>query len=340
MRLLTALGLFAALCIAGCSEKKTKTTPNPVPPTSSVSAPAPAPETPTPTPKEVPPAKLEALPNPLPMAKIDPVHIRVQDVGLATPESVLHDPENDMYLVSNINGDPLESDGNGFISRVKPDGTMVALKWIDGEADGVDLNAPKGMALFGGTLYVADLQHVRTFDRRTGKPTGAIRIKESTFLNDLVAAKDGRIFVSDSGLTTGFEPSGTDAVYVIDKTGAATKIIEGSELGRPNGLLISDGKVWVVSFGSGELFSVGADGTKTDLVKLEKGQLDGIIKAADGQVLISSWEAKTIYRGPLSGPFEPVVIKLDAPADIGVDARRNRVLIPLFNENMVLIRSL
>ena len=340
MRLFLTITLVFGLSSIGCGTKKAEapSAPEPAPANPEVAKP----EAPTPPKTEEKPAPkvLEAIPNPLPMAKIEPVHIRVQDVGFATPESVLHDPESDMYLVSNINGSPLESDGNGFISKIKPDGTVVDLKWIDGSKEGVELNAPKGMALFGGTLYVADLQHVRTFDRRSGEPTGAIRIKESTFLNDLVAAKDGRVFVSDSGLTTGFEPSGSDAVYEIDKTGAATKIIEGSELGRPNGLLISDGKLWVVTFGSGEVFSVGADGKKEDLIKPSKGQLDGIILGADDQILISSWEEKAIYRGPLTGPFEPVVIKLDAPVDIGMDARRNRLLIPLFNENMVLIRSL
>ena len=48
----------------------------------------------------------------------------VADVGFATPESVLHDEAADVYLVSNINGEPLEEDGNGFISRLSPDGDV------------------------------------------------------------------------------------------------------------------------------------------------------------------------------------------------------------------------
>src|SRR5437764_1461290 len=42
--------------------------------------------------------------------------------GFLTPESVLHDPVQDIYFVSNINGSPTAKDNNGFISRVRPDG--------------------------------------------------------------------------------------------------------------------------------------------------------------------------------------------------------------------------
>ena len=61
-------------------------------------------------------------------------------------------------------------DGNGFISMVAPDGRVLALKWIDGEATDITLNALKGMAIASGTLYVADITAVRMFDLRTGRP--------------------------------------------------------------------------------------------------------------------------------------------------------------------------
>lgn len=100
--------------------------------------------------------------------------ITVAEVGFATPESVLHDAIADVYLVSNINGHPLQPDGNGFISRLSPSGEVVDLKWIDGEAEGVTLNAPKGMAIVGEVFYVADIDVVRMFDRTTGSPLGEI----------------------------------------------------------------------------------------------------------------------------------------------------------------------
>ena len=61
------------------------------------------------------------------------VPISVRDVGLKTPESALHDPRADVYLVSNIDGSLLERDDRAFISRVRPDGSVEKLKWIDAE---------------------------------------------------------------------------------------------------------------------------------------------------------------------------------------------------------------
>ena len=71
----------------------------------------------------------------------------IANVGLDGPESVLYDGVDDVYLVSNIKGQPLTKDDDGFISRIAPDGRVLQLKWIDGASRGVTLNAPKGMGL-------------------------------------------------------------------------------------------------------------------------------------------------------------------------------------------------
>jgi sugar lactone lactonase YvrE len=117
----------------------------------------------------------------------------VTDVGFSVPEAILHDAQADVYLVSQINGKPLEADGNGFITRVSPDGEVAELRWIDGGAEAVTLSAPKGMALVGDRLYVTDIDHVRVFDRVSGEPRESIAVDGATFLNDLVAAPDGGV---------------------------------------------------------------------------------------------------------------------------------------------------
>ena len=63
--------------------------------------------------------------------------------GFLTPESVFHDSAQDIYFVSNINGSPTAKDNNGFISRLRPDGAVENLKFIEGGKNGVTLNAPK-----------------------------------------------------------------------------------------------------------------------------------------------------------------------------------------------------
>ncbi len=255
------------------------------------------------------------------------------------PESILYDADADVYLVSNINGNFFGLDGKGFISRVKPDGTIEAIKWIDGEKDGVTLGAPKGMAVVGDTLYVADVTVVRKFDRKTGAPKGDIAVPGAAFLNDLTTASDGTLYVSDTGLKEengDLAPSGTDAIYTIDAEDQVKALIKGPELGQPNGLLAVEGGVMVINWAKGEMFTVKADGTKIDFAKLSKTQLDGVVQDAKGNYLVSSWEGKCIFSVSSDGKTETCAFeKVDAPADLGFDTKRGRLLTPLFNEKQL-----
>ncbi|HUG39961.1 MAG TPA: hypothetical protein VMM12_05735 [Longimicrobiales bacterium] len=260
------------------------------------------------------------------------------DAGLSTPESVLHDDAADVYLVSNINGQPLERDDNGFISRLRPDGSVVSLKWIDGAAENVTLNAPKGMALKGDTLFVTDIDSVRAFHREGGQPLGARGVPNADFLNDLVVVGDV-LYVSDTGVDATFSPTGSAAIYRFTGTGAEV-VARGDSLASPNGLAAQGGRLLVASFGSADVRRIdpgqgGAAGAGEVVATLPGGQLDGIIAFDDGSFLVSSWETSTVYHVTPAGEAHPVVQDVESPADIGWDARRGRVLIPLFMRDRV-----
>lgn len=265
---------------------------------------------------------------------------RVADVGFQTPESVLAGPDNDVYYVSNINGSPAAADGNGFISKMSPEGEVVMLKWIDGEAKGVTLNAPKGSTIVGGTFYVADIDHVRMFDVASGKPKGEVAIKGATFLNDVTHDDAGNVYVSDTGIKftdKGAQPTGTAAIYSIDPKGKVTKVAAGDELKGPNGVAWSGGTLYTVTFGANELLAIGKDGKPEVKAKLPKGSLDGLIIVSPDKVYVSSWEAKAVFAGPMAGPFKAAITDVPAPADIGYDAKRKKVMVPLFQDNAVAI---
>jgi hypothetical protein len=265
--------------------------------------------------------------------KAPPAAVRWAD-GLATPESVLVD--GDRYLVSNINGKPLDADGNGYIMVLSPDGKVVKDKWIAGGSAKVKLDAPKGMGISQGVLYVADITVVRKFNAKSGAPLGDIPVKGATFLNDIAVGSDGRIYVSDTGMKAGekdFEPSGTDGVYQIDAGGKLKQLAKG-ELGHPNGLLSTDKGLLVVCFGNNELYRLDAKGEKADVTGLPAGGLDGIAAMGDS-LLISSWKASAVFKGKLGDEFDVVIPGLKAPADIAYDAKRKRVLVPRFMENAV-----
>jgi sugar lactone lactonase YvrE len=137
--------------------------------------------------------------------------------------------------VANINGDPFGKDNNGFIARVTADGKVDSLKFIAGGRGGVTLNAPKGMAFTGDTLWVADIDAVRGFNRRTGAAAGSVKVPGAKFLNDITAGPDGTLYITDSGLGPKFSHPGPDRIYQI-KGGKATVAFESKDLAAPNGI--------------------------------------------------------------------------------------------------------
>ena len=264
----------------------------------------------------------------------------IDDTVFATPESVFWDEQADMYYVSNINGAPTEKDGNGFITRVRPDGTIDAPKWIDGATEEVTLHAPKGMAASGDTLWVADIDAVRAFHRTTGAPLGERAIDGATFLNDLATSDDGTLYVTDMGVDANFQPNGTEAILRVDANGA-TPVASGASLSSPNGIVVVDDAIVVVPFGSAAVMRVPLDGGAPDTVAtLPAGQLDGVVRTNQGELVVSSWESSSVYRIDANGNVSVLADGLEAPADIGYDARRNRVLVPLFNAGRVEVRTI
>src|SRR5512146_3108429 len=158
-----------------------------------------------PTDKGPPASQDSATPAPPPA----PTATRVSAVpGFSSPESVLHDSAQDVYFVSNINGSATAKDGNGFISRVTPEGAVVNLRFIEGGKNGVVLNAPKGMALAGDTLWVADIDAVRAFDARTGAPLDSVSLSTlaAVFLNDITATRSGGGSSSSSSVANRCSP--------------------------------------------------------------------------------------------------------------------------------------
>ncbi|MDX2087908.1 MAG: hypothetical protein SFX73_08665 [Kofleriaceae bacterium] len=197
------------------------------------------------------------------------------------------------------------------------------------------------MAAMGGTLYVADLTVVRMFDAKTGKPKGEIKFPGATFIND-VAADGGQLLVTDSGFketkgTTG--PSGSDAIYTVDYAGKILKTIKNDKthkLNGPNG--VAEGN-FVVTFGAKQLLKYGKP-----FAELPYGMLDGIvgITTADNvaRLAISSWECTCILVGKEKGPYTVLVKDIESPADIGWDAKRKHLLVPVLTENRVEIHQM
>lgn len=277
---------------------------------------------------------------PLPMTMPAPAPPALVTIGgLRAPESVLHDPQQDVYFISNINGAMTTVDGNGFLSRVDAKSFAVTPKWIESGKNGARLDAPKGMAILGDALYVADITVVRKFDRRTGATLGEIRIPGATFLNDMTT--DGHsVYVSDTGVALGpgttFIDTGSDAIWKITNDQPEKLASTRAELQHPNGIDWVNGHLRAVTFGPNQVYDL--DGGKKKVVaELPEGLLDGLVDLGDGSVIVSSWQGEGIYRGMPGGEFHPILAGTDSPADIGYDATRHRLLVPHPGLNQVTV---
>ncbi|HLS47165.1 MAG TPA: hypothetical protein VK012_01520 [Gemmatimonadales bacterium] len=264
--------------------------------------------------------------------------------GFSTPEGVVHDTEADVYFVSNINGAPAARDGNGFISRMRPDGTVDSLRFIDGTRSGVTLHAPKGMALRGDTLWVSDIDALRAFDRRTGAALAAVEFgSRVAFLNDVAIGPDGAVYVTDTGFRFNadgsMEKADTPAgVYRLGAGGSIEVVSQDSALGAPNGITTHEGTLLIGNAGGPGVSAWTPGQEQLAHAGNSRAEVDGLEVLADGRIIASSWTDSSIVVVGDSGTR--LIAGLPAPADFTVDRTRRRVIVPLFTENRVEIWQL
>jgi hypothetical protein len=261
--------------------------------------------------------------------------------GFLSPESVLHDSAQDIYFVSNINGSPTAKDNNGFISRVKPDGAVENLKFIEGGHNGVTLNGPKGMALAGDTLWVADIDAVRAFNARTGVPIDSVSLTKlgAVFLNDVVVAPTGALYITDTGIR--FDDVGNvlhpgpDRIFRIGADRQVTVAVRGDTLGRPSGIAVDvAGKRFiVVEFGGRAVLSWKPGDKAPSVIAKGPGGFEGV-EIVGSRILVSSWNDSTVSAYE-TGQEVRLITGVPSPADIGFDAKRRRVLVPILTGNRV-----
>jgi DNA-binding beta-propeller fold protein YncE len=156
-----------------------------------------------------------------------------QATGFNLPESVSWDPDQRAFYVSNLGGDPMAKDGNGFISKLDEQGNIVELQWVTG------LNAPKGTIVVDGALWTTDIDEVVEIDTATGEIRNRHPVPGSAFLNDIAVHPDGSIYLADTG---------KNAIFRL-KDGASEEWLAAAELNGPNGLIVIDGDLIVAALG-------------------------------------------------------------------------------------------
>lgn len=249
--------------------------------------------------------------------------------GFLTPESALFDAKSGVLYVSNVNGAPDGKDGNGFISKVAADGQILTLKWAAG------MDAPKGLGLFGGKLYVADIDRLHEIDTSSGKVTASYPAADAKFLNDVAVDGDGNVYVSDMA---------TNVIWRL-ANGTFAPWLQDAKLENPNGLAVEGGNLRVATWGvmsngfetkvPGHLISIAiGDKHMTDLGDGKPfGNLDGLEPLGGGAYLVSDWMTGKVMRFAADGTVTTLLELGQGSADIGYDANHKTLYVPQMMQN-------
>lgn len=261
---------------------------------------------------------------------------------MKTPESVRYDPDLDVYFVSNVNGNPSVHDGNGFIVRIPAESTTTVTTLVESGRNGATLDAPKGIAILGNNLWVADIDVVRVIDKKTGKLVKTVSLKgnKATFLNDVCVGGDGNVYVTDTGIAFdakgGMSHPGTNRIFRITPSYQVSEAATGDSLESPNGITWDAAKArFLLAPFAGKDVQTWKPGDKAPARLVDgPGQYDGIEVLQDGRILVSSW-ADSSVNVVQNGKLTRLVGNVSAPADIGVDTKRHILAIPRFNDGKV-----
>jgi len=243
--------------------------------------------------------------------------------GLKMPESVVQAKDGRIF-VSEIN--EFGKDGDGQISVIDRDGKVSVF------AKGLD--DPKGLAILGDTLYVADKTKILKIDRN-GHVSVFVSAEEFSskpiFLNDLEADPQGNLYVSDSGDILG--KGGGGAIYRISPD-AKVKLLmndqQDSRMKAPNGLLADDtgNFLLVVDFNSGILYSLNIrTGQLTDIAEGFGGG-DGVVHHSNGTMYVSDWKNGKVLAVDTKGDVALIKDGYQAAADIAMTKDEKYLLVP------------
>lgn len=239
------------------------------------------------------------------------------DSVLKVPESVLFDGAHKQLYISNIDGAPDGKDGKGSIGKLGLDGKIIAIDWVSG------LDAPKGMALYNGKLYVADLSNVVVIDVAKAAIIKRIPIEGAKFLNDATADSKGVVYISDSQ---------TGKVHRLENDNVTT-YLEGFT--RPNGLLAVGSDLYVLA--SGAMYKVDAAKQQTKIAEGMEASTDGIEEVKPGEFIVSCWSG-VVYYVKSDGSVKQLLDtrpEKSNTADIGYDAKNRIIYVPTFLKKSV-----
>lgn len=249
---------------------------------------------------------------------------------LNAPESVVYNPKDGLLIISNMNGDPTEADGNGYLSLVSLNGTVIDPKWIAG------LNAPKGMAISVDKLYVSDIGELVEIDIENGNVINKYKAPESILLNDVSADNNGTVYVSDMM---------ANAIYKLQNN-KFEEWIQSPKLENPNGILAEENQLIVGSWGPistgfqtkelGNLKTIDLHNQNISIFGNGKriANIDGVESNGKGGYYITDWMAGKLISVDKEGNNQTLLSLEQGSADHEV-INNDTIIVPLTLNNTI-----
>jgi hypothetical protein len=244
--------------------------------------------------------------------------------GLSNPYGIVVDAKTGYIYVSNMNGAPDAKDGNGFISRLKGDGTLDQQKFIAGGTPKVALSAPKGMAIAGTTIYVADIDKLHAFDVATGAflfdvNFGTLPVQH---FYDIRLGTDGALYVADG-------PGNTIYRVDIPKQHEVTTYVSGESLGQPHGLTwFPVRQSWVVAgWSSGQVTAYDKVGHRQPFPPIFLRTLEGIDADESGNMFVASTGLSALYRIAANFALYGFQLRVVSPGGVAYHKASDQLLV-------------
>ena len=240
---------------------------------------------------------------------------------LPTPESVLYYPKDNLLYVSLIDGSGSEKDGKGGIALLNTDGSIKNASWVTG------LNAPKGLAIHKGLLYIADITDVIVVDVVTGNVIDEIPVEGSTFLNDVTVDDTGIVYISDTRENKIFQLRNSKVSLYLDNVPSV------------NGLKVVNGKL--LALAGKEFWSIDANKKVAVFTKGFDQGGDGLEPVGNGDYIVTCWVG-LVYYVKANGEIQKMLDvqgKMNT-ADLGYNQKEGVLYIPTFNSNSVVAYKL
>jgi len=247
--------------------------------------------------------------------------------GFAFPESVGCDAKSKTLYVSQFVSElkPAEKDGKGRIDKVSLTGKVLVERFLP--AHGEILHKPKGIWVSGNRLWVTDIDVVWVFDlaSRRGRK---VELPGIQFAND-PTVQGNALYVSDNRADQLFKVEPADFLQV-KAAPKVTRIFVDKGI-NPNGLYPGPGgSVLMVGFKSDKeprgIYSIGVGGVISTLAR-DVGRLDGVYRMRDGSLLVTDWNAGSLFRWSASGGAQTLATGFKGPADFCVLSADNEYLV-------------